>query len=70
MYYRSEWAKYTSHLSTMNEGVDSDGVEMKLSRYARFLELYVQLDQAERVQRKSDQELKVKCGSYAYEYYI
>lgn len=42
----------------MNEGEDSEGRAMTLGRYARFLELYVRLDQAERVENKTQDELR------------
>ena len=40
----SEWKKFTNFLDTSEpEGYDSSGVPMKLSRYAIFLQIYVNL---------------------------
>ena len=40
----SEWNKFTNFLDTSEpEGYDSSGVPMKLSRYAVFLQIYVNL---------------------------
>ena len=40
----SEWKKFTNFLDTSEpEGIDSSGVPMKLSRYAVFLQIYVNL---------------------------
>ena len=40
----AEWTRYSQHLDTMEpEGIDSEGEPMKLSRYAHFLRLYVDL---------------------------
>ena len=39
-----EWKKFTDFLDTSEpEGYDSSGVPMKLSRYAVFLQIYVNL---------------------------
>lgn len=54
----NSWAKFTSYLEKMDEGTDSDGRPMSLARYALFLELYVALDQAERVEARPESELK------------
>jgi hypothetical protein len=43
----------------MDEGRDSDDRPMSLARYATFLELYVALDQAERVQARPLPELRL-----------
>ena len=42
---KDRWDKFVEYLDTMSEGEDSNGKIMSLSRYARFLELYVKLDQ-------------------------
>ena len=42
---KSRWDSFVEYLDTMSEGEDSNGKPMSLSRYARFLELYVKLDQ-------------------------
>ena len=42
---KDRWDKFVEDLDTMSEGEDSNGKIMSLSRYARFLELYVKLDQ-------------------------
>ena len=42
---KDRWDKFVEYLVPLSEGDDSDGKPMSLSRYARFLELYVQLDQ-------------------------
>ena len=55
---REQWEKFNNFLANMDEGEDSDGVKMNLDRYARFLELYVRLDHAERVECKDDSELR------------
>ena len=39
------WDKYVEFLETMSEGEDSNGRKLSLSRYAKFLELYVKLHQ-------------------------
>ncbi len=52
------WESYTTHLATMDEGADSDGRAMSLARYATFLELYVELDHAERVLARPAAELR------------
>ena len=45
---REEWLKYCQYLDKMTpEGFDSDGLPVKLSRYAVFLKLYVELYQRE-----------------------
>jgi len=51
-----EWTKYHQYLDTMEpEGLDSEGEPMKLSRYAHFLRLYVDLYHQEKVlMEKSD----------------
>ena len=55
---RAEWVKFASFLANMSEGEDSEGVPMTLDRYAKFLELYVRLDQAERIEGRSEETLK------------
>ena len=61
---RSEWVKFVAFLDAAEgEGEDSDGRKMSLGRYARFLELYVRLDQAERVEAKPEDEVKSR-GNY------
>ena len=53
------WESFTKHLAaTEGEGLDSDDREMSFLRYAIFLELYVELDQAERVRKLPEPELK------------
>ena len=42
---KDRWEKFAEYLDTISEGEDSNGRTMSLSRYARFLELYVKLDQ-------------------------
>ena len=42
---KDRWDKFVEYLVPLSEGDDSDGKPMSLSRYARFLELYVKLDQ-------------------------
>ena len=42
---KDRWEKFVVYLDTISEGEDSNGRTMSLSRYARFLELYVKLDQ-------------------------
>ena len=42
---KDRWDKFVKYLDPLSEGDDSDGEPMSLSRYARFLELYVKLDQ-------------------------
>ena len=42
---KDRWDNFVQYLAPMSEGDDSDGNPMSLSRYARFLELYVKLDQ-------------------------
>ena len=65
----ASWQSFTAHLaSTPGEGLDSDDREMSFLRYALFLELYVELDQAERVQKRPEPELKelvlgIRCDS-------
>ena len=45
-----EWAKYSAYLDTMEpEAIDSEGEPMKLSRYAHFLRLYVDLYHQEKL---------------------
>lgn len=67
---KSEWLKYCEFLDTMEpEGQDSDGHAMRLSRYALFLKLYVDLHHREKFLREetndpnADKELKkmVSC---------
>ena len=65
----ASWQSFTAHLATTpGEGLDSDDREMSFLRYALFLELYVELDQAERVQKRPEPELKeivlgIRCDS-------
>ena len=42
---KDKWDKFVEYLDTISEGEDSNGERMSASRYARFLELYVKLDQ-------------------------
>ena len=68
---REQWLKYCQYLDNMAaEAYDSEGVPIKLSRYALFLKLYVDLFQKEKYlkeQRKdtktSNEELKVSVTS-------
>ena len=58
-----EWQKYFDFLDNFTpEGTDSTGEPMKLSRYAKFLQLYVQLHYKElelrKSQMKNESELK------------
>ena len=57
-----EWDKFYEFLDNFEpEGIDSTGEPMKLSRYAKFLEFYVQLHYKEfefRKQSKNENELK------------
>ena len=48
-----EWQKFFDYLDNQNEGMDSSGIPLKLSRYAKFLSLYVNLHYKE-VQLKSE----------------
>ena len=49
----TEWTKYCQYLDTMEpEAIDSEGEPMKLSRYARFLKLYVDLYHQEQALRE------------------
>ena len=53
-----EWQKFFDYLDKQPpEGVDSSGIPLKLSRYAKFLSLYVNLHYKE-VQLKSEQQKK------------
>ena len=46
---RPDWSQFRQYLETMEpEGDDSQGTPMKLSRYAYFLELYVNLYEQEK----------------------
>ncbi len=55
---RSEWNRFVAFLEAAEgEGEDSDGRKMSLTRYAKFLELYVRLDQAERVEARPEEEV-------------
>ena len=50
-----EWQKFIDYLDKQPpEGVDSSGVPLKLSRYAKFLSLYVNLHYKE-IQLKSSE---------------
>ena len=50
-----EWQKFIDYLDKQpSEGVDSSGVPLKLSRYAKFLSLYVNLHYKE-IQLKSSE---------------
>ena len=71
----AQWEKYYEFLDNFEpEGIDSAGEPMKLSRYAKFLQLYVQLHYKEleiRNQNKNDNELKnmilaIKTDSEGY----
>ena len=42
---KDRWDRFVEYLDTISEGEDSNGKTLLLSRYARFLELYVKLDQ-------------------------
>ena len=54
----NEWQKFFDYLDKQPpEGVDSSGNPLKLSRYAKFLSLYVNLHYKE-VQLKSEQQKK------------
>ena len=57
---RPDWSQFRQYLETMEpEGDDSQGTPMKLSRYAYFLELYVNLYEQEKHLREEvidDQE--------------
>jgi len=55
---KDRWDKFVQYLTPMSEGDDSDGNPMSLSRYARFLELYVKLDQLEEKEGTTKEELK------------
>ena len=63
---REQWLKYCQYLDNMAaEAYDSEGVPIKLSRYALFLKLYVDLFQIEKYLREqgkdtntSNEELK------------
>jgi len=55
---KDRWDKFVEYLVPLSEGDDSDGKPMSLSRYARFLELYVKLDQLEEKEGTSEEELK------------
>ena len=49
----SEWSKFCQFLDKMEpEGLDSEGVPIKLSRYAVFLKLYVDLYHREQYLRE------------------
>ena len=55
-----EWQKYYDFLDNFTpEGTDSAGEPMKLSRYAKFLQLYVQLHYKELEIRKSGQNVDI-----------
>ena len=54
----ASWQSFTAHLELTGEGLDSQNKQMSFRRYATFLELYVELDQAERVQKLPEPELK------------
>jgi len=54
----ASWQSFTAHLALTGEGLDSENRQMSFLRYAIFLELYVELDQAERVQKRPEPELK------------
>ena len=55
----ASWQSFTAHLAqTAGEGLDSENRQMSFLRYAIFLELYVELDQAERVRKLPEPELK------------
>ena len=63
---KSEWLNFCQYLDTMEpEGMDSDGQPIKLSRYARFLKLYVDLYhkekqlQEENIDCRANEELKI-----------
>ena len=59
---KPQWDKFYDFLDKFEpEGIDSAGEPMKLSRYAKFLEHYVQLHYKEleiRKQNKNENELK------------
>ena len=42
---KDRWDDFVKYLDPQSEGDDSEGRPMSLARYARFLELYVKLDQ-------------------------
>ena len=42
---KDRWDEFVKYLEPQSEGDDSEGRPMSLARYARFLELYVKLDQ-------------------------
>ena len=53
-----EWQKFFDYLDKQPpEGVDSSGTPVKLSRYAKFLSMYVNLHYKE-VQLKSEEQKK------------
>ena len=52
-----KWQEFKIYLSNQNEGEDSDGRPLLLVRYAEFLQLFSQLDQAEK-QKLGQNELK------------
>ncbi len=55
---QSEWSKFVSHLAKKQERVDSLGKPLTLARYAKFLELYVKLDQAEQLGSPSEDKVR------------
>lgn len=54
-----EWEKFTEFLDKCEpEGYDSEGIPMKLSRYAKFLKLYVNLHYSEQEPAQNKDNLK------------
>ena len=48
----SKWEQFTAWLETVVEGEDSDGVAITAARYSVFLQLYSELEEAERAGRE------------------
>ncbi|TRY69001.1 hypothetical protein TCAL_04098 [Tigriopus californicus] len=55
---RAEWMKFKAYLDGLDEGQDSMDRPMSLGRYGLFLELLVELDQADRVHQRSNEDMR------------
>lgn len=55
---RAEWMRFKAYLDGLDEGLDSMDRPMSLGRYGLFLELLVDLDQADRVHKRSNEDIR------------